>query len=138
MVSLICCVAVSGLFAEEARPPETKAAGAGMPEKAPEEKVTGNVTLGVFNKYVFRGYELSRNSFVVQPAVTASYKGFSVTYWGNVDSSAHDTQSYLPSASDKDGRKWFNETDLTLSYTRAIDKLSLTGGYIYYNPKYVN
>ncbi len=133
MVCLLCCITVTSLFAEEARSPE-----AGAPEKAPEEKVTGSVTLGVFNKYVFRGYELSRGSFVVQPAVTASFKGFSANYWGNVDSNSHDTQSYFPSASDKDGRKWFNETDLTLSYTRALDKLSLTGGYIYYNTKYTN
>jgi hypothetical protein len=32
----------------------------------------------------------------------------------------------------------FNEADLTLSYTYAIDKLSLTGGFIYYNTKYVD
>lgn len=135
---LLCCIAVTGLFAEEAKPPEAKVAEAKTPEKAPEEKVTGSVTLGVFNKYVFRGYELSRGSFVIQPAITASFKGFSATYWGNVDSNANDTQSYFPSAFDKEGRKWFNETDLTLGYTRAFDKLSLTGGYIYYNTKYTN
>jgi len=78
-VFLLCCIAVTGLFAEEVKPPEAKVTEAKPPEKAPEEKVTGSVTLGVFNKYVFRGYELSRSSFVVQPAVTASFKGFSAT-----------------------------------------------------------
>ena len=35
-----------------------------------------------------------------------------------------------------EGQKSFNETDLTLSYTYAIDKLALTGGYIYYGTEY--
>jgi hypothetical protein len=137
-VFLLCCIPVNGLLAEEAKPPEVQVAEAKTPEKTPEEKVTGSITFGVFNKYIFRGYELSRRSFVVQPAINASFKGFSATYWGNVDSRAHDTQSYFPSASDKEGRKWFNETDLTLSYTHAFDKLSLAGGCIYYNTKYTN
>ena len=34
------------------------------------------------------------------------------------------------------GKKDLNETDLTLSYTYVIDKLSLTGGYIYYGTDY--
>jgi hypothetical protein len=135
-VFLLGCIAVTGLFAQDAKLPEVKGAEARMPEKTPEEKVTGSVTLGVFNKYIFRGYELSRHSVVIQPSVTVSYKGFSVTYWGNVDSKAHDTHSYFPTAFDKEGEKWFNETDLTLSYTKTFDKFSLTGGYIYYNTKY--
>lgn len=135
-VFLLCPIIATGLFAEEVKPPEAKVAEAKVPEKAPEEKATGSVAFGVFNKYVFRGYELSRDSVVVQPAVTVSYKGFSVTYWGNIDSDAHDTHSYFPSGHDKDGEKWFNESDLTLSYSRSFDKLSLTGGYIYYGTKY--
>jgi hypothetical protein len=35
-----------------------------------------------------------------------------------------------------EGHKSFNETDLTLSYTYNIDKLALTGGYIYYGTEY--
>lgn len=100
-----------------------------------EDKVTGSASMGVFNRYIFRGYEISSKSVVVQPAISVLYKGFSASLWGNIDSDEHRTQSFVP---DKAGHKSFNETDLTLSYTYAIDKLSLTAGYIYYALKYNN
>lgn len=100
-----------------------------------EDKVTGSASISLFNRYIFRGYELSSKSIVIQPALSASYKGFSAGFWGNIDSDEHPTQSFVP---DRDGQKSFNEVDLTLSYTYTIDKLSLTGGYIYYGTKYTN
>jgi hypothetical protein len=113
---------------------------AGLPEKAeekvPEDKVTGSAALGFFNRYIFRGYELSRGSMVIQPSLSASYKGFTATFWGNIDTNAHGTQSFYPEAYGKEGHKWWDETDLTLSYTYSFGKLSLTGGYIYYNLQY--
>lgn len=101
---------------------------------AEEAKVTGSASAGVFNKYVFRGYEMSADSVVIQPSIGISYKGFSASFWGNIDTEENATQSFVP---DKPGEKSFNETDLTLSYTLVIDKLSLTGGYVYYDTKYV-
>lgn len=98
-----------------------------------EDKVTGSASLGVFNRYIFRGYEIGSDSFVIQPALNIAYKGFGVTYWGNIDSEEHRTQSFIP---DREGQKSFNEVDLILSYTYGIDKLSFTVGYIYYNTKY--
>jgi hypothetical protein len=106
------------------------------PEKPPEERVTGNGSIAFLNKYIFRGYELSRSSLVIQPALSASFKGFGVTLWGNIDTDAHESQSYFPAAHGKEGHKWFNESDLTLSYTYAFKNFSLTGGYIYYNTKF--
>jgi hypothetical protein len=105
-----------------------------QPETSP---VSGSASVGVFNKYIFRGYELSNSSFVVQPAISVSYKGFSATLWSNIDSNINGTQSvtnanYLSNT----GKKDLNETDFTLSYTYVIDKLSLTGGYIYYGTDY--
>jgi hypothetical protein len=100
---------------------------------AEETKITGNASVGIFNRYIFRGYELSSNSIVIQPALSVSYKGFSAAFWGNIDSDEHPTQSFVP---DREGQKSFNETDLTLSYTYSIEKLSMTGGYIYYGTKY--
>lgn len=100
-----------------------------------EDKITGSASVGVFNRYVFRGYELSSKSIVIQPALSASYKGFSAGFWGNIDTDEHGTQSFIP---DRDGQKSFNEVDLTLSYTYTIDKFSMTGGYIYYGTKYTN
>jgi hypothetical protein len=98
-----------------------------------EDKVTGSASVGVFNRYVFRGYELSSNSIVIQPAISISYKGFSAGFWGNIDSNQTPTQSFVP---DKEGRKSFNEVDFTISYTYNIEKLALTGGYIYYSTKF--
>ncbi len=98
-----------------------------------EDKVTGSASVGVFNRYIFRGYEIGSHSLVIQPTLSVSYKGFSLTLWGNIDSNEHLTQSFSP---DNEGHKSFNETDLTLSYTYGIKRLSLTGGYIYYGTKY--
>jgi len=137
---------VSGLYAEEPKKVDDKkvheveAKGTPLvhtvtPEASP---VSGSASVGIFNKYVFRGYELSSHSFVVQPAISVSYKGFSASLWSNIDSNVNGTQSltnatYLASTT---GKKDMNETDLTLSYTYVIDKLSLTGGYIYYGTDY--
>lgn len=121
---LVVLLSFSLVFAEEPKKEEAK---------KEEDKVTGSVSLGAYTRYIFRGYELSSDSVVIQPSVTVSYKGFSVNYWGNIDSNETATQSFVP---DRPGKKSFNESDLTLSYTYTIDKLSLTGGYIYYGTKY--
>jgi hypothetical protein len=85
------------------------------------EKPTASVDLGMFSKYVWRGFELSKDSMVIEPSVTIGYKGFSLNVWGNLDT---DSQVY-------DGAK-YNETDLTLSYAKSVGMVKLTGGYIYY------
>lgn len=139
-LALACFVMVSYGHAQEQQ--EKKAAQVVVEQpKAPAvteaaaPAVTGTASLGVFNKYIFRGYELSKNSVVIQPGLTASVGGFSASYWGNIDSKEHETQNFVP---DRPGHKSFNETDLTLSYTKSFGKLSLTGGYIYYDTKYAN
>ncbi|KJU83725.1 hypothetical protein MBAV_004081, partial [Candidatus Magnetobacterium bavaricum] len=91
------------------------------------------MTLGSLNRYVFRGYEMSTRSISLQPAITVSLEGFSVAYWGNLDTREHATQSFVP---DRPGKASYNETDLTLSYTRSFDKLGLTAGYTYYAMQY--
>ena len=100
--------------------------------------VTGTASLSVLNKYIFRGYEINRGSFVVQPYTSVSYKGFSVSFWGNVDSRSHGTPTVNPAARNMDGKREWNETDLTLSYTYTAGKCSLTGGWIYYALKYAD
>ena len=121
---MLFCISLSGAYAEEQKMTE---------QKGEEPKITGSISTGIFNRYIFRGYEFGSKSAVIQPAVSVSYKGFSVSFWGNIDSDEHGTQSFVP---DRPGKKSFNETDVTLSYTFAIDKLSLVGGYIYYATKY--
>ncbi len=112
------------------------AAGSADEPKSPEDKVAGSASLSVFNRYISRGYEMSKNSMVIQPSLNVSYKGFAVTFWGNIDTNQHMTQSFDPGTAE--GQKGYNETDMTLSYTYNIGKLSLTGGYIYYGTKYAN
>lgn len=105
------------------------------PEASP---VSGSASIAVYNRYVFRGYELNSHSFVVQPSMSVSYKGFSASFWSNMDSNVNATQSLTNAnyLANNTGKKDINETDYTLSYTYVIKKLSLTGGYIYYGTDY--
>jgi hypothetical protein len=93
---------------------------------AEEEKPTGDFTTAVLNQYVWRGYELSRESVVVQPSITLGYKGFSANIWGSLD-----TRPYSPTGESYSGT--WNETDLTLSYSTTLGLFNVGGGYIYYS-----
>jgi len=140
--SLVCAVS-SNLYAEDqpataaapvapATAVEAPAAAAAVPA-APA--VTGSAELSVLNRYIFRGYELSSHSAVFQPTLTINYAGFTANLWSNIDSNEHPTQSFAPVTTSR-GHNNYDETDLTLNYTYNIDKLALTGGYIYYGTQY--
>jgi hypothetical protein len=115
----------------EQTPAVTQTAPVTTPEQKPaeqtqdEDKVTGEVDLSVMSAYIWRGYEQTRFSAVVQPAVTASYKGFSLNVWGNLD-----TMPY--SATDAKYAANYTETDYTISYSKKFGILQVTPGYIYY------
>jgi hypothetical protein len=100
---------------------------------AEEEKVSGKASLSVLSQYLSRGYELSAHSVVIWPSLGITYRGFSLSFWGNIDSDEHATQSFTP---DNPGQTSFNETDLGLSYTHNFGKFQLIGGYMYYSTKY--
>ena len=136
---------VINVYAEDQAPAPTAvpAPVAAAAPAAPAPDVTGSVTFTGLNRYIFRGAELSTKSVVLEPSVTVNYKGFSLNVWGNLDTDQHATQGFTPGNAFNSngvpvgqGQKSWNETDLTLSYTYAIDKLSLTGGYIYYGTSY--
>jgi hypothetical protein len=92
-----------------------------------EDKPTASITTDFLSQYIFRGYALSRDSLVIEPTFAAVYKGFSISVWGNLDT--HEAGS-IPNSTHS--ASW-NETDLTLSYTRTLyGDLSGTLGYIYY------
>jgi hypothetical protein len=95
--------------------------------------VTGSASLGTFNRYIFPGYWLGRDSIVFEPVLSVSARGFSATFWGNVDMREKATLCFAP---DRPGRKSFNETDLTLSYTHNLGRFGLTAGFIYYGTKF--
>jgi hypothetical protein len=78
--------------------------------------VEGELELGtVMSNYVWRGSRLSEGA-VYQFSGTVSAKGFSANVWGNYDFD----------------EKEYNETDLTLSYSKDIKKFSLEAGFIHY------
>jgi hypothetical protein len=113
--------------AEEKPAVETKASPESAKAAVAEEKPTGDFTAAVLSQYIWRGYELSRNSIVVQPSATIGYKGFSANIWGNLD-----TRPYFSGTGDTSYASTWNETDLTLSYTRNLGLFNIGAGYIYY------
>lgn len=93
---------------------------------AEEDKPTANLAVGALSKYVWRGFEYSKDSLVIQPSMTLAYKGFSANAWGN-----EDTKVYVQGAEGAGSNNW-TETDLTLAYDRNVGPVGLTAGYIYY------
>ncbi len=110
----------SPLYAENAKPEQKP-----VEQTQEEDKVTGELDLSVLSAYIWRGYEQTRDSVVVQPAATVSYKGFSVNVWGNLD-----TKPY--SAADAKYGAKYTETDYTAFYSKKFGILQVTPGYIYY------
>jgi hypothetical protein len=108
-------------FAEEQKSAEPKP----VEQKQEADKVTGGVDLSVLSAYIWRGYEQTRGSVVVQPSATISYKGFSFNAWGNLDTKPYSstTDSYASK---------YTETDITMSYSKKFGILQVTPGYIYY------
>jgi hypothetical protein len=88
-----------------------------------EAKPSASADVGVFSQYIWRGYELSKDSVVIQPSITVGYKDVSLNLWGNLDTNVY---------SDTRDEAQFNETDLTLSYDKSFGIVSMGVGYIYY------
>ncbi len=97
--------------------------GASTLAAAEETKPEADLTVGLYNQYVWRGWTFSEDSMVIQPSMTVAYKGFGFN-WCNLD-----TEQYDPTASETNN---WNETDLTLSYDWSMAGLDFGVGYIYY------
>ena len=123
LLLLIIAAVPATIRAEEQKP--TASEKKPTEQKQEEDKVTGQVDLSVLSAYIWRGYEQTRDSAVVQPAVTVSYKGFSVNVWGNLDTKPYSTSNA------NYGVK-YTETDWTISYSRKFGIVQVTPGYIYY------
>ncbi len=91
---------------------------------AEEEKPTADLTVGAYSQYIWRGFEMSKDSIVVQPSATVAYKGFSANLWGNLDTD--------PYSSTTDEANNWNETDMTLAYGWEMGPAAFSVGYIYY------
>ncbi|MCX5865558.1 MAG: hypothetical protein NTW42_10920 [Deltaproteobacteria bacterium] len=99
--------------------------GMAFAAEAEEDKPTANLTVGAYSQYIWRGFELSKDSVVVQPSMTVGYKGFSANLWGNLDTNQYSTTA--------DETNNWNETDMTLSYGWEMGPVAYSVGYIYYS-----
>ncbi len=89
------------------------------------DKPTADLSVSFMSQYIWRGYELSRDSLVIQPSVTIGYKGFSANIWQNIDTDYWDYKNNP----DMDS---LNETDTTLAYSMDMEQMSAEVGYIWY------
>ena len=87
--------------------------------------------VGFYDKYVWRGFDLSGSKGVVQGGVEVGYKGFSLEYWTNIQASEDKLDETDPDDDLESGEA--TETDITLSYTMELgETASLSVGNIYY------
>lgn len=94
-----------------------------LPASAEDESgLSGEVSVSALSQYIWHGQELSRNSVVLQPSFTLSYKGFSANIWGNWDADPY-----------FEGEDHWNETDYTLSYDGEYSLFTFGAGYSYYH-----
>lgn len=107
------------------KPAEPSPPAPAAPAPAAEDKPTGELAVSALSQYIWRGYENTRNSVVVQPSMTVGYKGFSVNLWGNLDTKPYSQQNVSYSST-------WTETDLTLAYNKTFGLLNAGLGYIYY------
>ena len=102
------------------------ALGTGETQGEKEDRPTAALSWSFYSKYVWRGYELSRNSLVMFPTITVAYKGFAMNMWGDLDT------AYKGNPGENTTNKWW-ETDWTLTYSNSWKRLNYTFGYIYYD-----
>ena len=111
---------------------EEKPAAAAVEEEA---KPTLSASYTFYSQYIWRGYELSKDSLVMFPTITISYKGFGLNVWGDYDTHYEGTNH----------KEWW-ETDFVFTYSNSLGNLPRVGnmwdkfkninytlGYIYYD-----
>jgi hypothetical protein len=87
-------------------------------------EVGGSAYVGFFDKYLWRGYDLSGSEAVTQGGVNLSTNGFTLSYWTNIQASSDEGAGLTAGEA--------SETDITLDYTYANDNFSVSVGNIYY------
>jgi len=93
-------------------------------------EVEGDAYVGYYDKYLWRGFDLSGGTPVVQGGVDLSAKGFTLGYWTNIQTK-DDFLFDDPSAPLEAGNA--TETDITIDYTFSpTDMVSVSVGTIWY------
>ncbi len=85
----------------------------------PELNLSASATIDSYSKYVWRGFTLDSDP-VVEPGLSISGYGFTVSFWSNFDASNQDN---LDSA----------EVDLILDYTYSTDYADFSVGHTNYD-----
>jgi len=114
-----------GAYSQAQDAPATEAAPPAGMRLVPED-LFANLNVSLYSQYIWRGYELSRDSLVIFPSMTIGYKGFAVNLWADLDT------RFIGSPS-KEFK--LQETDVTVSYSNSIKpiKLNYTLGWILYD-----
>lgn len=86
------------------------------------DKPTANLNVSFFSQYIWRGYELSKDSLVIFPSLTVGYKGFDLNVWVDFDTHYKGTGTH---------ELW--ETDWVLTYSNSWNILNFTFGWIFYD-----
>ncbi len=88
-------------------------------------EVEGDAYIGVFDKYLWRGFDLSGSKSVAQGGVDVTSGNFTLSYWTNVQLSTDNREGL------KSGEA--TENDIVIDYSRDInDLVSISVGNIYY------
>jgi hypothetical protein len=95
------------------------------------EKPTCTSSLALYSQYIWRGFELSKESLVIFPSITVGYKGFGFNVWGDFDT------DYYGANTGNNSSEWW-ETDMVLTYGNSFSitpnvNLNWTLGWIYYD-----
>lgn len=92
-------------------------------------EVEGSAYIGYFDKYLWRGIDLSGGTPVVQGGVNLSTHGFTLGYWTNIQTK-DDFIEYLNVPAEGGNA---TETDITIDYTFSpVEKLNVSLGNIWY------
>lgn len=88
-------------------------------------EVEGDTYVGVFDKYLWRGFDLSGSQPVAQGGVDLSAGGFTLSYWSNLQ--------MFNDAGDGYSAGEMNETDLIIDYSFDVnEQVSLSIGNAFY------
>lgn len=124
LFSTLAFVPLTTFSAEENPLPGEGTTVAELDRVVDEDRPTLSADAAFMSQYVWRGYGYSKDSLVIQPSVTAGYKGFSMLIWGNLDTD-YAFEPYKGEA------KW-NETDLAIYYGHSFGMVGLEAGFVYY------
>lgn len=99
---------------------------------ADDDKPWATAQVEFSSKYVWRGFELSKDSLMIFPEMTVGYKGFWADIWGAYDTDVKDDEVYGKGTGSDD----WEETDFSLGYDYSYKNLNFELGWYYYDYDY--